>query len=90
MRVLPLTDADARRLIDASPIVPLLVGQGETTEHLEALLLRLAWVVEHVPELADVELNPILVSGDAVSITAAHVRVAPASWTPDPDVRRLH
>jgi acyl-CoA synthetase (NDP forming)/RimJ/RimL family protein N-acetyltransferase len=91
IRVLPLTDADARRLIDSSPLVPLLAEHGALPEtHLETLLLRLAWVVEHVPELADVELNPVLAAGDAVSITAAHVRVAPAVWTPDPDVRRLH
>ena len=91
VRVLPLTDADARRLIDASPLVPLLADHGAPPEsHLERLLLRLAWVVEHVPELADIELNPVLAAGDAVSITAAHVRVAPAAWTPEPDVRRLH
>jgi acyl-CoA synthetase (NDP forming)/RimJ/RimL family protein N-acetyltransferase len=91
VRVLPLTDADARRLVESSPIAPLLFDQGSPTDgHLEALLLRLAWVVEHVPELADIELNPVLAAGDAVSITAAHVRVAPAAWTPDPDVRRLH
>ncbi len=91
VRVLPLTDADARRLIDASPLVPLLADHSSPPEtHLERLLLRLAWVVEHVPELADIELNPVLAAGDAVSITAAHVRVAPAAWTPEPDVRRLH
>ncbi len=93
MRVLPLTDADARRLIESltaraaarrrrAPI-----GRAATCR---GLLLRLAWVVEHLPELADVELNPVLAAGDAVSITAARVRVAPAAWTPDPEVRRLH
>jgi hypothetical protein len=91
VRVLPLTDADARRLIDASPLVPLLDDHGPAVHrYLEELLLHLAWVVELLPELADVELNPVLAAGDAVSITAAHVRVAPAAWTPDPDVRRLH
>ena len=33
---------------------------------------------------------PVLAAGEAASITAARVRVAPAAWTPDPEVRRLH
>ena len=98
VRVIPLTDADARRLILSSPLVPLLddplLGEAEGVEGeltaLEELLLRLAWVVEQIPELADVELNPVLAAGEAVSITAARLRVAPAAWTPDPEVRRLH
>ncbi len=95
VRVIPLTDADARRLIMSSPIVPLLAdGAGEVDQAevsaLEDLLLQLAWAVEQLPELADVELNPVLAAGEAVSITAARVRVAPAAWTPDPEVRRLH
>jgi len=93
VRVIPLTDADARRLIMSSPLLPLLTeddgSEGEITA-LEALLLRLAWVVEQIPELADVELNPVLAAGEAVSITAARLRVAPAAWIPDPEVRRLH
>ncbi len=95
VRVIPLTDADAQRLILSSPIVPLLAdARGELDPKeisaLEELLLRLAWAVEQLPELADVELNPVLAAGEAVSITAARVRVAPAAWTPDPEVRRLH
>jgi hypothetical protein len=63
VRVIPLTDADARRLILSSPIVPLLAdrdGEVDQTElaALEDLLLQLAWAVEQMPELADVELNP--------------------------------
>ena len=90
VRVLPLTDADARRLVDASPLAPLLSLMAESeAPHLEALLLRLAWVIEQLPELADIELNPVLAAGDAVSITAARLRIAPPTWEPEPDVRRL-
>ncbi len=90
VRVLPLTDADAHRLVTSSPLVPLLSALAEPeTPHLEALLVRLAWIVEQLPELADIELNPVLAAGDAVSITAARVRIAPPAWTAEPDVRRL-
>ena len=91
VRVLPVTDADALRLIEQSPLLPLFDEQGPRgVADLQQLLVRAAWVVEHLPELADLELNPVLAADDAVSITAARVRVAPATWTPDPDVRRLH
>ena len=90
VRVLPLTDADAHRLVQSSPLVPLLASAaGDVTGHLEALLVRLAWIVEQLPELADVELNPVLAAGDAVSITAARVRIATPAWEPEPEVRRL-
>jgi hypothetical protein len=91
VRVLPLTDADAGRLVATSPLVPLRDEQGPRgVSDLQDLLVRAAWVVEHLPELADLELNPVLAADDAVAITAARARVAPASWTPAPDVRRLH
>jgi acyl-CoA synthetase (NDP forming)/RimJ/RimL family protein N-acetyltransferase len=90
LRVLPLTDADARRLIDASPLGGLIHADGEDrTPHLEALLLRLGFVLEQLPELLDVELNPVLAADDAVSITAARIRVGPPTAAPPPDVRRL-
>ena len=90
VRVLPLTDVDARWMVDASPLGPLLLDHAPTAvRHLEALLLDLAWIVEHVPELADVELVPVVVAGGAASITAARVRVAPAKIASAPDVRRL-
>ena len=97
VRVLPLTDADARRpdrcrhrSCPCCDRRPRRRSAPRRDPALEELLLRLAWVVEQLPELADVELNPVLAAGDAVSITAARVRVAPAAWTPDPEVRRLH
>jgi len=91
VRVLPLTDADALRLIETSPLIPLFNEQGPRgVIDLQEVLVRAAWVVEHLPEVADLELNPVLAADDAVSITAARVRVAPATWTPEPDVRRLH
>jgi acyl-CoA synthetase (NDP forming)/RimJ/RimL family protein N-acetyltransferase len=91
VRVLPLTDLDAARLILASPLANLLPSSpgAQRTPHLESLLVRLGWVVEQLPELADIELNPVLAAGDSVSITAARIRVARSTWEPEPDVRRL-
>jgi hypothetical protein len=91
VRVLPLSDIDAHRLVDASPVADLLGSalDGPARRGLEALLVRLAAVVDRVPEIADVVLNPVLVGDEAVSITAGRVRVAPAVWDGAPPVRRL-
>jgi hypothetical protein len=92
MRVLPITDADADRLIAAAPIASLLAeegGDGTATAACRDLLVRLGAVLELVPELADVLLNPLIVSGSGANIVDAWIRLAPYRWDPAPDVRRL-
>jgi hypothetical protein len=51
--------------------------------------VRVAWVVEQLPELEAIELDPVLAGADAVALTAAQVRVRPAPAVPEPEVRRL-
>ena len=90
MRILPLTDADADRLIDASVVGPLLDEQGPPARAAVAdLLIRLASLADAVPEIAAVRLNPVLVAGATASITDVALALAP--FTPDtrPPVRRL-
>jgi acyl-CoA synthetase (NDP forming)/RimJ/RimL family protein N-acetyltransferase len=90
MRILPVTDADAERLIDSSVVRPLLGGPG-TDERAAVvdLLTRLASLADAIPEIAVVRLNPVLVAERVASIT--DVRIALKPWVPDtrPPVRRL-
>jgi acyl-CoA synthetase (NDP forming) len=91
VRVAPITDADARRVVADSPLaglVPRLTVDDPPTP-LESLIMRLGWIVEQIPELDAVELNPVMAAGEAVSITAAKIRLAPPLGVPDPEVRRL-
>ncbi|MCU1497729.1 MAG: CoA-binding domain protein [Acidimicrobiales bacterium] len=90
MRILPLTDADADRLIDASVVAPLLDEQGpEARAAVANLLVRLAGLAEAVPEIAVVRLNPVLVVAGSAAITDVRIGLQP--FTPDtrPPVRRL-
>ncbi len=90
LRILPLTDTDAGRLIDSSRIGPLLDDAGAgTRSSLEDLLLRLGGLADAVPEVAQVRLNPVFVRPDGAAITDARIRLEP--WLPDrqPAVRRL-
>jgi acyl-CoA synthetase (NDP forming)/RimJ/RimL family protein N-acetyltransferase len=85
--VLPLTDLDARRFVAASPFAALL--DPACVAALEDLLLRVGTLVDEVPELVGLELNPVLVSPGTAAIVDAVVKAAPVDRDPLPPVRRL-
>ncbi len=98
VRVLPLSDTDAAELVAASPLSGLLAGEetdlaaGPGTASADALrdlLVRVAALLEEVPELAGVVANPVIVGPDGASITDAWIRVAPYRVPTAPEVRRL-
>jgi acetyl coenzyme A synthetase (ADP forming)-like protein len=90
-RILPLTDLDAGELVRSVKGAPLLLGyRGRPVADvstLETLLLRVARLAENVPELAELDLNPVLVSESGAVAVDARVRVTPRPQAPD--VRRL-
>jgi hypothetical protein len=87
LQVLPLTDRDARLFVARSPLTPLLASGG--ARHLEDLLLRVGALVEEAPELASVELNPVIVSDRAATVVDTRITVAPVERDPLPPVRRV-
>jgi hypothetical protein len=90
LAILPLTDADAERLIDGSPLGPSSRSRAQTARAaLVDLLVRLAALAEAIPEIAEVRLNPVLVVPGSAAITDARITLAP--YVPDtrPPVRRL-
>ena len=90
MQILPLTDADARRLIDASVLAPLVDEQGPSARAaLVELLCRLGALADAVPEIVVVRLNPVLVAGGSAAITDARIALAPQVTDTRPRVRRL-
>ena len=91
-RILPLTDTDARRLVELSPVAPLLAAEqpgGAVTEACCTFLARLSSVLDQVPEIADVLLNPLIIGAQGACIVDAWVRIAPYAWDAGPPVRRL-
>ena len=90
LRILPLTDADAERLVDASVLGPLLDEDGDADRLvLVDLLERLAALADAVPEIAFVRLNPVLVAAGSAAITDARIALAPYVADTRPPVRRL-
>ncbi|MEU7256454.1 GNAT family N-acetyltransferase [Streptomyces rimosus] len=91
-RLAPLTDLDAHALITAPRCAPLLFGHrtGRTAdlEGLEQLLLRLSRMACDLPQLAEADLNPVLVRPDAVLPLDVRIRLLPHTAR-NPYLRRL-
>jgi acyl-CoA synthetase (NDP forming) len=92
-RVLPLTDVDAAELVRAVRAAPLLLGYRGTepvdVAALEQLLLRVARLADDVPEVAALELNPVLASPHGTFVLGATARVAVPASRLDAGPRRL-
>ena len=87
VQVLPLTDRDAARCVASSAVAPLLDDGARAA--LEDLLLRVGALVEAAPEVEELVLNPVILSGGTAHVTDAEVWVAPRDRDRVPPVRRL-
>jgi acyl-CoA synthetase (NDP forming) len=92
-RVLPLTDLDAAELVRSVRAAPLLFGyrgsEPVDVAALETLLLRVARLADDLPEVAELELNPVIVAAKGTSVLSATARVAPPRARLDLGPRRL-
>ncbi len=87
VRILPLTDLEASRMVAASWADGRLDPAGRAA--LEDLCLRVSCLLHEVPEVAAVELNPVIVAGGEAWVTDVQARVAPYEPDPMAAVRRL-
>jgi acyl-CoA synthetase (NDP forming) len=92
-RLLPVTDADAAGMWRSLRAARLLTGYRGgpvvNTAALEDLLLRLGRLAEDLPEVAELDLNPILAGPDGVIAVDVKLRLSPVSDEPDPYLRGL-
>lgn len=93
LRVMPLTDVDARELVRSLRGSPLLFGYrgrpAVDVASLEDLLLRVGAMVDAVPEIAEMDANPVIVSPSGAVAVDVKVRLAPAPAAPLSGVRRM-
>lgn len=84
VRITPLTDQDAREMIRSLKTFPLLSGYRGGHRYdvsaLEEVVLRVGTLVEGIHEIAELDLNPVIVlpQGQGVAIADARIRVAEA------------
>jgi acyl-CoA synthetase (NDP forming) len=91
-RLVPLTEADADMLINSIRSAPLLHGhRGAPAADLAALreiLLRVSRLTDDLPEIVELDLNPVIARPDGTVAVDARIRVAPQAGQ-DPFLRRL-
>ncbi|AEW96980.1 GCN5-related N-acetyltransferase [Streptantibioticus cattleyicolor NRRL 8057 = DSM 46488] len=79
-RLVPATDRDAAELVRSIKAAPLLFGwrgaEPADTGALEELLLRVSRLVDDLPEVVSVALEPVVVAGRGLSVLGATVHLA--------------
>ena len=86
MRLTPLTDVDAHEMVRALRTFPLLDGfrgaPPADVAALEDVLVRVAALADAHPELAELDLNPLVAGPDGAVAVDARVRLAEARPRP--------
>jgi acetate---CoA ligase (ADP-forming) len=79
MRITPLTDVDVAEMLANLRMAPLLGGYRGSgpadVNALEDLLFRINAMVEDLPEIAELDLNPVFVREEGLGVKAADVRI---------------
>lgn len=92
-RILPMTDTDAHELVNSVRGAPLLTGYRGAppadVAALETMILRVAQLAQDHPEVAEMDINPVICGPWGVSAVDVKIRVAPVRPRPDTTVRRL-
>jgi acyl-CoA synthetase (NDP forming)/RimJ/RimL family protein N-acetyltransferase len=86
-RGLPLTDLDASEMLRSLRCAPLLAGYRGAAPADEPAVLdvlhRLAWLAEAVPEIAELDINPLTAAPAGAFAVDIKLRLAPAVAEPD-------
>jgi acyl-CoA synthetase (NDP forming) len=79
VRITPLTDRDAHEMVTSLRTFPLLDGFRGAPKcdvaGLEDLLLRVSAMVEHHPEILEMDCNPVIVLAEGAVIVDARIRI---------------
>ena len=87
-RLAPLADTDAEDLIRAIRAAPVLLEQVPDTEALRDTLLRVSRLADDLPQVAELDLNPVIVRADGVIAVDVRIRVT-SEHLADPFLRQL-
>jgi len=86
-RGLPLTDLDAAEMVRSLRCAPLLAGYRSADPADEAAVLdvlhRVAWLCETVPEIAELDINPLRAAPSGAFAVDIKLHLTPAAPAPD-------
>jgi len=93
LRILPMTDQDAHEMVRSIRGAPLLFGHRGAppcdVPAVEDVLLRVARLAEEVPQLAEMDINPVVASPDGAVAVDTRIRLMPWRRHAETEVRRL-
>jgi acetyl coenzyme A synthetase (ADP forming)-like protein len=93
LHLTPLTDADASRMIRSLRSAPLLFGfrgaEPADVDAVERLLIRLGQLGDRVPEIAELDANPVIVGPSGLVVVDVRVRIEHDVPHPERALRRL-
>jgi acyl-CoA synthetase (NDP forming) len=93
LRIVPITDQDATDLVRSLRGSPLLFGYRGTpavdVAALESMLLRVGYLADEISEIAEMDLNPVIVGPDGVVAVDVKIHVAHAPTKLPADFRRM-
>ncbi|MBP2328790.1 acyl-CoA synthetase (NDP forming)/GNAT superfamily N-acetyltransferase [Kibdelosporangium banguiense] len=87
-RLVPVTDVDADEMLDAIRSAPKLFTSDVDKSAVRDVLLRVARLAELLPEVAELDINPLVVGQRGGIVVDARVRVMPTDYV-DPFLRRM-
>jgi acyl-CoA synthetase (NDP forming)/RimJ/RimL family protein N-acetyltransferase len=92
-RGLPLTDLDAADMVRSLRCAPLLAGYRGADAADQAAVVdvihRIAWLAEQVPELAELDINPLVAGPSGAFAVDVRMRLTAAVPEPDWHARRM-
>ena len=92
-RLAPVTEVEAAAMVRGLRVSPLLFGYrglaGVDVPALEDLLVRVARLAHDLPEIAELDLNPVMLTADGLTAVDVKLRLAPVVDLFDPALRSL-
>ena len=93
VRLLPITDIDAAQMWRGLKAAPLLTGYRGSAPvdvaAVEDMLLRLGRLADDLPEIAEFDLDPVIVTASGIVAVDVRLRLAAVQAEPDPGLRAL-
>jgi acetyl coenzyme A synthetase (ADP forming)-like protein len=93
LRILPLTDSDAHEMVRSIRGAPLLFGHRGATPSdvaaVEDVLLRIARLADDIPQVAEMDINPLIATPAGAFAVDARIRLMPWRRHVEAEVRRL-
>jgi acyl-CoA synthetase (NDP forming) len=93
LQIVPITDEDARRIVRSLRGSPLLFGYrgrpAVDVAGLEDLVLRVGRLADELPQVSEMDLNPVVVSETGAIVIDAKIRCLHAPAPLPPDFRRM-